>query len=87
MLQASLPTRLWPENSGYLQSVTRGCKPTPLGRGVLEYLKHWSYETLEKEVQPNLDYRQLTRIGERPGRQDDGTLGDGGGAEGNPADT
>jgi IS5 family transposase len=30
---------------------------------VLKHLKNWSYETLEKEVRPNLVYRQFTRIG------------------------
>lgn len=33
------------------------------GCWVLKHLKNWSYETLEKEVRPNLVYRQFTRIG------------------------
>ena len=49
------------------QSGTRGRKATPaevvLRLLVLKHLKHWSYETLEKEVRPNLVYRQFTRIG------------------------
>jgi IS5 family transposase len=48
-------------------SRTRGRKATPaevvLRLLVLKHLKHWSYETLEKEVRPNLVYRQFTRIG------------------------
>lgn len=49
------------------QSGTRGRKATPaevvLRLLVLKHLKNWSYETLEKEVRPNLVYRQFTRIG------------------------
>lgn len=49
------------------QSGTRGRKATPaevvLRLVVLKHLKNWSYETLEKEVRPNLVYRQFTRIG------------------------
>lgn len=49
------------------KSRTRGRKATPaevvLRLLVLKHLKNWSYETLEKEVRPNLVYRQFTRIG------------------------
>lgn len=49
------------------KSGTRGRKATPaevvLRLLVLKHLKNWSYETLEKEVRPNLVYRQFTRIG------------------------
>jgi transposase, IS5 family len=49
------------------QSGTRGRKATPaevvLRLLVLKHLKNCSYETLEKEVRPNLVYRQFTRIG------------------------
>jgi IS5 family transposase len=49
------------------QSGTRGRKGTPaevvLRLLVLKHLKDWSYETLEKEVRPNLVYRQFARIG------------------------
>jgi len=49
------------------QSGTRGRQATPaevvLRLLVLKHLKNWSYETLEKEVRPNLVYRQFTRIG------------------------
>jgi len=49
------------------QSGTRGRKATPaevvLRLLVLKHLKNWSYETLEKEVRPNLVYRQFSRIG------------------------
>jgi len=49
------------------QSGTRGRKATPaevvLRLLVLKHLKNWSYEALEKEVRPNLVYRQFTRIG------------------------
>ncbi|MEW5980241.1 MAG: ISNCY family transposase [Acidobacteriota bacterium] len=49
------------------QSGTRGRKATPaetvLRLLVLKHLKNWSYETLEKEVRPNLVYREFTRIG------------------------
>ena len=49
------------------QSGTRGRKGHPaevvLRLLVLKHLKNWSYETLEKEVRPNLVYRQFTRIG------------------------
>jgi IS5 family transposase len=52
------------------QSGTRGRKATPaegvLRLLVLKHLKNWSYETLEKEVRPNLVYRQFTRIGGEP---------------------
>jgi IS5 family transposase len=48
-------------------SGTRGRQATPaevvLRLLVLKQLKHWSYETLEKEVRSNLVYRQFTRIG------------------------
>jgi transposase, IS5 family len=49
------------------KSGTRGRPATPaevvLRLLVLKHLKNWSYETLEKEVRPNLVYRQFTRIG------------------------
>jgi transposase, IS5 family len=49
------------------KSGTRGRKATPaevvLRLLVLKHLKNCSYETLEKEVRPNLVYRQFTRIG------------------------
>jgi transposase, IS5 family len=49
------------------KSGTRGRKATPaevvLRLLVLKHLKNWSYETLEKEVRPNLVYPQFTRIG------------------------
>jgi len=49
------------------QSGTRGRMGTPaevvLRLLVLKHLKDWSYETLEKEVRPNLVYREFTRIG------------------------
>ena len=49
------------------KSRTRGRQGTPaevvLRLLVLKHLKNWSYEQLEKEVRPNLVYRQFTRIG------------------------
>jgi transposase, IS5 family len=49
------------------KSGTRGRKATPaevvLRLLVLKHMKSWSYETLEKDVRPNLVYRQFTRIG------------------------
>jgi transposase, IS5 family len=49
------------------KSGTRGRKASPaevvLRLLVLKHLKNWSYENLEKEVRPNLVYRQFTRIG------------------------
>jgi IS5 family transposase len=49
------------------KSGTRGRKATPaevvLRLLVLKHMKSWSYEALEKEVRPNLVYRQFTRIG------------------------
>ena len=51
------------------QSGTRGRMGMPaevvLRLLVLKHLKDWSYETLEKEVRPNLVYREFTRIGAR----------------------
>jgi IS5 family transposase len=48
-------------------SRTRGRKATPaevvLRLLVLKHMKDWSYDTLEKEVRPNLVYRQFARIG------------------------
>ena len=52
------------------KSGTLGRKGTPaevvLRLLVLKHLKNWSYETLEKEVRPNLVYREFTRIGGEP---------------------
>jgi IS5 family transposase len=49
------------------KSGTRGRKASPaevvLRLLVLKHMKNWSYETLEKEVRPNVVYRQFTRIG------------------------
>ena len=49
------------------QSGTRGRKGHPaevvLRLLVLKHLKNWSYEALEKEVRPNLVYREFARIG------------------------
>ncbi|MGH7221032.1 MAG: transposase, partial [Nitrospiraceae bacterium] len=49
------------------KSRTRGRKASPaevvLRLLVLKHMKNWSYETLEKEVRPNLVYREFTRIG------------------------
>src|SRR5262249_69701 len=57
----------WALRQRHPQSGTRGRKATPaevvLRLLVLKHLKHWSYETLEKEVRPNLVYRQFTRVG------------------------
>ncbi len=52
------------------KSRTRGRKGTPsevvLRLMVLKHMKNWSYETLEREVRPNLVYRDFTRIGGEP---------------------
>jgi hypothetical protein len=49
------------------KSKTRGRKATPaevvLRMLLLKHVRHWSYETLSREVRANLVYREFTRIG------------------------
>ena len=51
----------------WTHSLTRGRKGTPaevvLRLLLLKHMRNWSYAELEREVRPNLVYRQFTRVG------------------------
>src|SRR5258708_12822600 len=55
----------------YPQSRRRGGKQTPaevvLRLLLLKHIRNWSYDTLEREVRPNLVYRAFTRIRDHTG--------------------
>jgi Transposase domain (DUF772) len=70
------------------KSRCRGRRGTPaavvLRLLILKHIRNWSYEQLEREVRANLVYRDRGRRQDAR-RQDDGAVGRGAGAGGDPA--